>query len=175
MVRVLGNSSERVVLHDLKDVIYYRQTKEYSDQEYETSRDLQRALAQNRLILLERQNSIRGSVERVTGGVDVGQEIRAALREMMPSQPDVDVKSVAREIAPVVAEIVRQELSRLPVQVATGSGNVPAAGVSSFIGPEYVPTVTTEGMVSNVEAKTTETSSEGTEDALAILRRMKQQ
>lgn len=42
MVRILGNSPERVRIKDLNDVIYYKQQKDYSDQEFEGSKDLQK-------------------------------------------------------------------------------------------------------------------------------------
>jgi len=42
MVSLIGNSPERVAISDPKDVIYYRQVKEYTDQEFDSSRDLKR-------------------------------------------------------------------------------------------------------------------------------------
>ena len=34
MVRVIGNSPELVEIKDLDDVVYYRQVKDFTDQEY---------------------------------------------------------------------------------------------------------------------------------------------
>ena len=173
MVRVLGNSSERVPLRDLNDVVYYRQVKEYSDHDYETSRDLNKALAAGKLTFLERVEPVKGSIDvGKSNGVSVGDEVRAALREMMPVQSQPDMGAMAREVAPVVAEMVRQEISKLSLTQIVTSGGTPSTVLPGFMGPEYVPTVTTEGMISNVEAKTTEASGEGTDDALAVLRRM---
>ena len=53
MVRVLGNSPERVPIEDLNDIIYYKQLKDYTDQEYEKSRDLKRAINNGKLAIIE--------------------------------------------------------------------------------------------------------------------------
>ena len=63
MVRILGNSPERVEVKDLNDIIYYRQLKEYIDQEYEKSKDLKREIQKGRLAEIEKLPAHRGSVD----------------------------------------------------------------------------------------------------------------
>ena len=50
MVRIMGNSTERVMIEDLGDVIYYKQIKEYTDQEFELSKALQREWKKTRSV-----------------------------------------------------------------------------------------------------------------------------
>lgn len=168
MVRVLGSSAERVPIPDLKDVVYYRQVKEYTDHEYEASKDLRKAIDKGKLTLLGREEPLRGSIVNEGKTVDIGAEIRAALREV--NGHNLNAQQVAREIAPIVAEMVRQEISRISV---VSKEVVPATVSSAFVGPEYVPTVTTEGMSASIEARTTETSADSANDALAALRKLR--
>lgn len=173
MVRVLGSSFERVPLPDLKDVVYYRQNKEYTDHEYETSKDLRKAIEKGKLTLLSREEAIRGSIASGTS-VDIGAEIKAAIRDHLGvSSSTIDSRQIAREIAPIVAEMVRQEMSRIPLMTVMRESVMPTVSKSTFTGPEYVPTVTTEGMSANITAKNTETSGDAANDALAALRRMR--
>ena len=44
MVWIFGNSHERILIKDLNDAIYFHQKKQYTDQEFEGSRDLQREI-----------------------------------------------------------------------------------------------------------------------------------
>lgn len=52
MIKVLGNDTERVKLTDLNDVVYYKQEKIYSDDDYNRSRDLKRNIENGRLTKL---------------------------------------------------------------------------------------------------------------------------
>ena len=168
MLRVLGNSSERVPLPDLKDVVYYQQVKEYTDSEYESSRDLKKELARGRLIIVSQVQAVRGEV--VEGRADnIGAEIRAAVKEAFSSVPSTDTRAVVQELAPIVADIVRQEMARITVI----SGPVKQESVKSeFQGPEYVPTVSAEGMVGNIEAEKKAVSGSETENALNMLKKL---
>jgi len=164
---------ERVPLPDLQDVVFYRQVKDYTDQEYETSKDLKRELAAGRLTLLERHSNIRGTVDGKIS-TDIVAEIRSVVREVLPAQQaNVDVAGLVRAMAPVVADIVRQEVSRLPTQqVIVGTGKKQQSAGSTFVDPTYVPSISTEGMTSSIEAKSTSVSGNDAEDALAMLRIM---
>jgi hypothetical protein len=172
MVRVLGNSIERVPVPDLNDVIYYRQIKEYTDQEYEASRDLRKELARGRLTELSRVPTVRGNVSEPVGKTDISAEIKAAVREAFSGQGPSDMRSVARELAPIIAEIVRQEVAKIPSSGSPVSQNT-APTRTSFVSPEYVPTISTEGMIGNIEAHQTQTSGTAADEALKALRAMK--
>jgi hypothetical protein len=177
MVRVLGNSSERVPLKDLNDCIYYKQLKEYSDQEYASSRDLKRAINDGKIVLLEQNGATRGSADN-KGTLQVGSnsglnagDLRAILREMLPKDNGgIDVRDAIRDIAPLIVDMVRQEVSK--IQVTQGPVSQGPGQTSEFVGPEYVPTISTEGMISNIEAKQIEVSGNETNDALEALRKM---
>jgi len=182
MVRILGSSSERVVINDLNDVIYYRQLKEYTDQEFQASRDLQRARQEGRITVLEQTPAPRGSVGSgdapspvsSNSGISVT-DLRAVLREILPeigggSVSGADIKGAVRDIAPMIVEMVRQEVSKISI---SGGVRAPVTSTPDFRGPEYVPSVSTEGMVGNIEVKSTEVSAAGVGDSLAALRRLK--
>ena len=177
----MGNSTERVPIKDLNDVIYYRQIKQYSDAEYEASKDLKKEKAKGRIVVLEQAEGLRGSDmdqvqylrERVSSPIINAEDLKLVLRGILPeitNKTAPDIKSAVREIAPLIVEMVRQELSRFNFS----SYNAPIKDDSpaQFQGPEYIPTVSTEGLISNVEAKKTEVSSDAAQDALAALRRL---
>jgi hypothetical protein len=67
MVWVFGNSHERVPLKDLNDVIYFRQKKQFTDQEFESSKDLQKEIQKGRIIKLEHLPEIKGSMPENLG------------------------------------------------------------------------------------------------------------
>lgn len=173
MVRILGNSPERVKLADLGDVIYYKQRKDYTDQEFESSRDLQKEVKKGNLTILERFETSKGSAE--TGGngsVTVHQsgatlskeDVKQAVREVLPQEQGASIKG----LLPGLIDMLRQELSSL-----VSSGGVAPAESKKFEGPEYIPDISTEGMKSSVKAEEREVSS-GTVDAnLEALRKLK--
>jgi hypothetical protein len=53
MIKVIGNNHERISLLDIGDVVYYKQIKVYSDEEYARSRDLQKKIKNGDLIIIE--------------------------------------------------------------------------------------------------------------------------
>lgn len=171
----MGNSAERIPVKDLGDVIYYKQVKEYTDVEFETSKDLNREIKVGRIVVLEKNAAFRGSDvvpgHTVNKPVDMT-ELKAAIREAMPNS-SIDIKGAIKELAPLIADILRQELAKMPMQQG---GYVSAASVSSgpvqFKDVSYVPTVSTEGMVSSIEAKETETSGDAAQNALSVLKNM---
>ena len=177
MIRVIGNSHERIPLPDLKDIVYYKQTKEYTDQEYTYSKDLKREIQGGRLIVLEQIQGIRGDVsnnpvERPhTSPVSLN-DIKLALKEVLPEfKNDISedsLKGAIREIAPLIVSMVRQEISSIRMTQQTSETIKP-----EFQGPQYIPSVSTEGMISNVKAKENRVSADGAEDALLALRKLK--
>jgi len=183
MIRILGNSPERVPIEDLDDIIYYKQIKDYTDQEYESSKDFKRAINKGLLAILEHNKSPRGSVE--TDGNQINnkaapslsiRDLKTALREVLPEIQNKStvsenaVKGAVREIAPLIVDMVRQEISKIAL-----TGTVPVKKTSKFMGPEYIPDINTEGLVGNINAKERHTSSDNMNDNLAALRAMKKQ
>ena len=183
MIRVLGNSPERVPIKDLDEIIYYKQIKEFTDQEYATSKDLKNAINKHQLTLLVKEKSSRGSAESDGSQVNSQasslsvRDLKAALREVLPeitkeSNASSDIKGAVREIAPLIVEMVRQEVSKMTI-----SGIAPAQKTqqqrSKFMDPHYVPDVDTNGMVGSIESEKRTTSSNNVDDSLAVLRNLK--
>lgn len=174
MIRIMGNSTERVTLKDLNDVIYYKQVKEFTDAEYGSSRDLKREIQAGRIIQLEKTEAPRGSsetpVQQINGSnssVSLS-DIRALLREVLPASSSEDLKKA-------VIEAVREEISKIPVQqVIMGSSPVTLKNKESenFQDSVYVPEVSSKGLVSSIEVKKTETSGDSANNALAALRKL---
>lgn len=173
MIRIIGNSNERVSLKDLSDVIYYKQIKEYTDQEYAASKDLKQAINSGKLVKLEEMEAGRPSLSASAEGVSITvRDIKAAIRELLPefnNSPTDELSKIIREIGPLISSIIRQELSTVSL---SRQPNQPKVEDSKFIGPEYIPEVTTEGMKSNIEADKTEISGDGAREALAALRKL---
>lgn len=177
MIRILGSSPERVPIKDLDDIIYYKQIKEYTDQEYETSRDLKKAINNGRLAILEHNKSSRGSIE--TDGTKSQnsrniQDIKTALREILPELKNNDVshetiKGAVREIAPLIVEMVRQEISKISVSTIPEKKKKESL---QFIGPEYIPDIDTDKLKGSIQAKE-RPSTENLDDSLAALRAFK--
>lgn len=179
MIRILGNSAERVHIKDLSDVVYYKQHKEYTDQEYASSKDLKRLIQEGQLILMEVSESIRGSslapsqIENYSNANinDIKKIISELIPEIQKNSVTGDsLKAVLQGMAPLIVDMVRQELSKIKVVQENKSS------IKSVINSEellYTPNVSTEGMTSSIEAKKTEVSNNSSEDALAALRKLK--
>jgi len=56
MIKVIGNNHERVRLIDLGDVVYYKQVKVYTDEDYSRSKDLQRKIKEGELTIIEQSD-----------------------------------------------------------------------------------------------------------------------
>lgn len=178
MVRVLGNSPERVEIKDLSDVIYYKQLKEYTDQEYEKSKDLKREINKGRLAKIEDVPVPRGSVDFQVPGkassIDV-RDLKAALREVLPEfkgngVSEDSLKGAVREIAPLIVDMVRQEVSKITI---AGVPERKPAFNNSFIGPEYIPDIKIDGMKDNIKAKERKISTDNIAANLAALKKLK--
>ena len=123
MVRIMGNSSERVYIKDLGDVVFYKQLKEYTNQEYEKSKDLKEALSRGKLVLIEKAEIPRGSVNfpefKTETSVNL-KDLKTALREVLPEFKNSDVsdsafKGAVRDIVPLIVDMVRQEILKIAV------------------------------------------------------------
>lgn len=179
MVRILGNSPERVPIKDLGDVIYYKQLKDYTDEQFE-SRDLQRAVKKGLITVIERFNSSRGSsgvaaetlvINKQASPISI-QDIKQAVRELLPevqSQPQPSngssVTDALRQAIPMIINTVRQEISSL----MSGS----SAPGTPMAGDAYVPTISTGDMISNIKAEQRETSGDDVSSSLDALRKLK--
>ena len=182
MIRILGNSTERVPISDLNDVVYYKQVKEYTDQEYESSRDLKRAVSQGRLAKIEHVPSLRGTMSggNETDSVNIQQngiskdDLKNAVREVI-SETGLSARDMAgafREIAPLIMDTVRQEISSKLSNMSFGDGVGRKTESSKFVGPEYIPNIDTIDMIANIKAEEKSVSGGSTNDALSALRNM---
>lgn len=175
MIKILGNSTERVKIEDLNDIIYYRQVKEYSDQEYEKSKDLKREIKSGHLVKIGALKASKGSVETQENGSLVNiKDLKIALREILPGIKgngisEKSLTAAMREIAPLIVEMVRQEVSRIPAV----AGMQKPAIVSPFKGPEYIPDVSTEGMKESLKLKERKVAADDVANNLAALRKLK--
>jgi len=98
--------------------------------------------------------------------------LRASPIQVVQKEPVNNAQEIARELAPLIAGIVRQELSSYrPAAVEVKP--IEAPRTSSFEDTVYTPTVTTEGMEGNIAGQKQEVSGVGTNDALAALRKLK--
>lgn len=179
MVRVLGNSPERVEIADLDDVIYYRQLKDYTDQEYEKSKDLKREIGKGRLAKIEVTTTLKGSVKVQDGAPNLNvADLKATLREILPEikgnggVSEDSLKSAVREIAPLIVDMVRQEVSKMSVTGVAAPVSKPGS-TSTFIGPEYIPDIKTDDMKESIKAKERDISADDVAGNLAALRALK--
>jgi hypothetical protein len=178
MVKVMGNSFERIIIKDLKDMVYYKQIKEYTNQEYETSKDIQHEIQKGKIIIIDENKNIRGSINNdnmvqynKSQSFNIN-DLRLMLKELLPELRSNDenvIRNSIRDIAPLIVSLIKQELSQLNINKQEPSEQ----GINIFQGPEYIPTVSTEGMICNVEAKEMETTANAVEDNLAALRLLK--
>lgn len=171
MVKIIGNSAERVPIRDLGDVIYYRQVKEYTDQEWESSKDLKREHQRGRVVILEKYSTARMSPASGTPPTGVSiQDIKQALKELKEENGNGSLKDVMMLLIPAVVDAIKNNMpttSYVPVQ------SHQVSNASSFVGPEFVPTISTKDMVSNIEVSSKQVSSDDLANNLAALRRMK--
>ena len=184
MWRIMGSSPERVKITDLGDVIYYRQIKDYSDQDYEVSKDLQKAVQRGFVTVMEHSATPKSigspqthlvTVNNSAPAVDM-EAIKQAMREVMPLESKTQSLSDSlREIVPSIVDMIRQEISSAMSITRPVQEDRETRQLEGFIGPEYVPTVTTEGMTSNITIEAKETSGSDISNNLGLLRKLKQQ
>ena len=94
MYHIIGNSPKRVELKDLNDCVYYKQQKVYSDSQYRTSVDLQRAIERKSLIVLRKSEDSTGSFDDPTIIVPasvIPTVTTAPVKETQESSPKIDL------------------------------------------------------------------------------------
>ncbi len=173
MVRILGNSPERIEIPDLEEVIYYHQIKDFTDQEYENSKDLQREVRKGRLAKIEDIKTRRGSLEvNESPGINK-RDLKAALREVLPELKgngvSKEIKEAVREVAPLIVDMVRQEVSKIAV---TGIAPAKTDIRVPFKGPEYIPDISTDGMKESLKPKERTVTADDIAENLAALREL---
>jgi hypothetical protein len=180
MVRLMGNSTERVPIKDLGDVIYYKQIKEFSDAELETSRDLNREIKTGRIILLEQNKAPRGSEDTPAHAGAMSNnsltisDLKAAMREMLPelkgNGSEIDLKG----LVPLIQDAIRSEMAKMPLhQMSSGGGGVSSQESGAmFKDAVYTPVISSEGLTSNLNIQKVETSGDSANEALAALRNL---
>jgi hypothetical protein len=173
MVRVMGNSAERVRIKDLGDVIYYRQTKDYTDDEFESSRDLKRALQKGMLVKVDSQEPPRPSVGVYTQPTtSMEGEIKRIIREAKDDGQAQAVKDAVREALPLLAQVVREEIAHIQIALPQKTEKTEDATPDpDYIDPSYIPDVSTKGLNSNVTADTREVSGNDVDSSLDALRK----
>jgi hypothetical protein len=178
MVWVFGNSYERVPIKDLNDVIYFRQKKQYSDQEFEGSKDLQREIQKGRIIKLEHLPEVKGSLPENLG-ISISNssrsditEIRRVITEVMLGQQKsegVDFKDLAVNLIPVIAETVRQEVLRIQV---SAMGQTKINSELQIEDLKYVPKVEVADFKSNIKIEGQAIEGQDVSDSLKMLKRL---
>jgi hypothetical protein len=76
-------------------------------------------------------------------------EMKKMMMEVLAEQKPGASAPDLNALLPAILDTLRQEMSRM--QIAGSQGITPKESI--FTGPEYIPTVSTEGMVSNVKAE----------------------
>jgi len=174
MVRVLGNSAERIEIKDLGEFIYYHQIKDFTDQQYEKSKDLKNEINKGRVAKIEVLKAPTGStgVQGESTSINI-RDLKAALREVLPefkgNGASGDIKEAVRDIAPLIVDMVRQEISNITVTGIASKSTVSAP----FKGPEYIPDISTEGMKESLKPKEREVKADDMDATLAALRELK--
>lgn len=178
MIRIMGNSTERVRIPDLGDVVYYHQQKDYTDQDFEKSKDLQRALKKGLVVKVDEQyyrSSSTSGGSSIKNHVDI-REIKQAIREVQEEtgSKSSEVKEAVREIMPLLLQMLRDEIKNIPAS----STSVPTETRSlrePRIDPQYIPEITTEGMKANITADNRNVSDSNVDSTLEALRKLKKQ
>jgi hypothetical protein len=179
MVRVLGNSSERVVIKDLNDVIYYRQKKDYTDQEYSNSKDLQREMGSGRVLKLETFTSrapvsddLFSDASKISGFIDT-HEIRKVASEVVVENKSrgEDLKEFLTNIKQILAETVRQEISKISVQGLIQQDKMHENNFQELV---YIPEVSTEGLNSKIHIGDGTSNASDISNSLKALRRLQE-
>jgi len=183
MVWVFGNSHERVPIKDLNDIIYFRQKKQYTDQEFEKSSDLKRAIQTGKIVQLEHKPEIRNSLpdnvasepSKATGPTIDIHEIKRVVSEVLAeNKPEgLDVRDFLTNLIPILSETVRQEVSKMSVQnIVHTQASTSTAKTGTFVGPEYVPNINVEGMKSSISIESKQAEGSGVADSLNALRNL---
>jgi hypothetical protein len=141
---------------------------------------LKREIQKGRLLLLSQNRSSRGSSDVLLKDSEQGPsvsigDIKAAVRELLPEFNKTDVYGAVRDLAPLIIEVVRQEISKLSIQTqqTVSSFSPEKKNLNLSSGPIYIPDVNVTGMVANIKTtKENKVSSNNTEEALRALKDM---
>ena len=181
MVWVFGNSNERVLLKDLNDVIYFRQKKQYTDQEFDSSKDLQREIKNGRIVKLEHKPEIKASLpdniqaeQPPAPKIDL-QDIRRIVTEIVKEHKpeELDIKSLMMGMIPLIANTIQEEISKIPAQQVYVSGpGASTTSKSAYQDPAYVPDISSEGFKSNIQIEDTKVEGGGISGSLEALKKL---
>lgn len=167
MVRVLGNSPERVMINDLSDVIYYRQKKEYTDQDFGKSKDLQREINAGRILIID-THSVRSSIPEVVGAEPARQAQSLNLNELKKVVSDAitEQRQDVGDLVPLLISAMRQEMS--------GIVQRPVVQTKTIDDPTYVPEIIKlDNLKSNIVVESIQTE-ENLTDSLDALKKLGQ-
>ena len=175
MITIIGTSFEKILIKDLNDTIYYRQKKNYTDQQYEQSRDLQKEIRKGRITIYSSSSALANSepdtmteVKTQSSGPSL-QEIRTIVKDSVSSS----VSSI-KDMFPMMVDMVRKEISEKLSSITISGGNIISSGKkSTFKGPNYIPSINTDDLKSNVIAEKREVSGNSLSEGLAALKRLK--
>ena len=95
MYKVIGASAERVPITDLSEFIYYKQKRIFTEEEYNKSKDLQRAIKTGKVIILE-ENKERKDVD-------------TAQNSIPPESQIVFIKEESKVVGPVKEEVKKED------------------------------------------------------------------
>ena len=177
MVRVLGNSMERVPIRDLGDVIYYKQSKDYTDEEFESSKDLKREINKGNLIKLSQYKSPRNASDGngQSGGLSMN-DVRQAVKEAIAQNPSAaqepekeSLSDALKGLIPSLIDTMRREISSLAGRMGPAAE---ARKYKEYVDPKYIPDVSTDGMTSNIKIESKETSGDDISSNLDALRNL---
>lgn len=179
MVRILGNSYERLKINDLHDTIYYKQQKVYTDQEFEGSQDLQREVRKGNITVLERFVNARSN-ESSSAQIAID-DIRRAVREELSgnNREPLSNSNASNDISaliPLLINSIKQEVSSVLSDRVIQGGPAPEyqrKQASDFIDESYIPTISTQGMVSNINTEAKEVSGDNVNSNLEALKALK--
>jgi hypothetical protein len=169
MVSVLGNSHERVLINDLNDIIYYRQKKEYTDQEFANSKDLQREKNAGRILVIE-THSVRSSLPesvavdspRQTSTLNLN-EIKKVVSEVMNEQ-----KQNTGDMVPLLISAIRQEMAGMAIQRPAQSETL-----KTYEDPTYVPEIKMDNLKSSINIESIKTD-DNLSDSIEALKKLGQ-
>ena len=174
---------ERVPIRDLGDVIYYKQSKDYTDEEYESSKDLKREISRGNLIKLSHYKSPRIAADDGGQNGITMNDVRQAVKEVMaqnqpgtrvPDEPvnehvNEHVNNALKNLIPNIVDTIRQEISSLAGRV----GVVPGSKVSrEYVDPKYIPDVSIDGMTSKIKIESQESSGDDISSNLDALKNL---
>lgn len=171
MVWIIGNSPTRIFLKDLDDIVYYRQKKQYTDQEYQRSKDLQKEIQLGHIIKLESRPDKCNSFSDISESkitIDLN-EIKRVVSEALESHKSGNVKDFMTTMIPILTETVRQEIAKIPVQIV---GQTSYTETPSIELPSYVPNVETDDMKSNIKIEGKNVDDSDVSGSLNLLRKL---